>query len=172
MLAPKPEILLGGHGDPILGNEEITRRLTRLRDAIQYVHDEVVKGMNSGKDVHALMQEIKLPARFNLTESFGKVNWSVRGIYDGYAGWFDTNPASMYDTPPSKIYPDLVRLAGGPDPLVRLALQRFDEGKPVETLRLTDVVLASDPKNRPALEARVKALSYLKGHSKNFIETG
>jgi alkyl sulfatase BDS1-like metallo-beta-lactamase superfamily hydrolase len=97
VLSLKPEVVLNGHGDPIFGNEEITRRLTRYRDAVQYVHDEVVKGMNSGKDVFTLMQEIKLPAKFNLSESFGKVSWSVRGIYDGYAGWFDTNPASMYE---------------------------------------------------------------------------
>ena len=51
VLALKPEIVLNGHGDPIMGNAEITRRLTRYRDAIQYVHDEVVKGMNAGKDV-------------------------------------------------------------------------------------------------------------------------
>ena len=172
VLALKPEVVLSGHGEPITGNAEITRRLTRFRDAIQYVHDETVKGMNSGKDVFTLMQEIKLPSKFNLTESFGKVSWSVRGIYDGYAGWFDMNPATMYETPPSAVYPDLVRLAGGPDPVVRLALEKLEAGKPVETLHLTDVVLAADQNNRPALEARLKALSYLREHTENYIEAG
>ena len=91
VLVLKPDVLLSGHGDPIVGNPEITRRLIRFRNAIQYIHDEVVKGMNSGKDVFTLMREIKLPASFDMTESFGKVSWSVRGIYDGYAGWFDMN---------------------------------------------------------------------------------
>jgi alkyl sulfatase BDS1-like metallo-beta-lactamase superfamily hydrolase len=172
VLALKPEIVLSGHGDPIIGNAEITRRLTRYRDAIQYVHDEVVKGMNSGKDVFTLMREIKLPASFDLTESFGKVSWSVRGIYDGYAGWFDLNPATMYELPPSSVYPDLVRLAGGPDPIVRLALENVEAGKPVEALHLTDVVLASDQNNRAALEARLKALSILQARSQNFVEDG
>src|SRR5215468_505519 len=52
VLALKPEIVLNGHGDPIVGNAEVTRRLKRYRDAIQYVHDETVKGMNAGKDVY------------------------------------------------------------------------------------------------------------------------
>ncbi len=172
VLALKPEIVLSGHGEPINGNAEITRRLTRYRDAIQYVHDEVVKGMNSGKDVFTLMQEIKLPAKFDLTESFGKVSWSVRGIYDGYAGWFDLNPSTMYELPASSVYPDLVRLAGGPDPLVRLALEKLDAGKPVETLHLTDVVLASDRSNSAALGARLKALEYLREHTENYVEAG
>ena len=172
VLALKPEIVLNGHGGPIIGNAEITRRLTRFRDAIQYVHDEVVKGMNSGKDVYALMQEIKLPPSYNLSESFGKVSWSVRGIYDGYAGWFDTNPVTMYETPPTSIYPDLVKLAGGPEPVVQMALQKIADGKPVEALHLTDVVLAYDSNNAPALNARLKALDYLEQRCQNFIEEG
>ena len=168
----KPEVLLMGHGEPIFGNAEITRRLTRFRNAIQYVHDETVKGMNSGKDVFTLMREIKLPASYDLTESFGKVSWSVRGIYDGYAGWFDANPSTMYELPPSSVYPDLVKLAGGPEPLVRLALERLAAGKPVEALHLTDVVLAYDQNNKAALGARLKALDYLKERCENFIEDG
>jgi alkyl sulfatase BDS1-like metallo-beta-lactamase superfamily hydrolase len=171
VLALKPEIVLSGHGDPIIGNAEITRRLTRFRNAIQYVHDEVVKGMNSGKDVFTLMREIELPPSVDLSESFGKVSWSVRGIYDGYAGWFDMNPSTMYELPPSAVYPDLVKLAGGPEPVVRLALDKLEAGKPVEALHLTDVVLAYDGNNRSALEARLKALDYLREHSENYIET-
>jgi alkyl sulfatase BDS1-like metallo-beta-lactamase superfamily hydrolase len=172
VLELKPEIVLNGHGDPIFSNAEITRRLTRYRDAIQYVHDEVVKGMNAGKDVYTLMQEIKLPASFNLTESFGKVSWSVRGIYDGYAGWYDTNPSTMYETPPASVYPDLVKLAGGPDAVVKLALEKVGAGKPVEALHLTDVVLASDAGNSGALEARIKAFKYLQDRCQNFVEEG
>ena len=79
------------------------------------------------------MQEIKLPTRFDLTESFGKVSWSVPGIYDGYAGWFDMNPSTMYETPPFSVYSDLVKLAGGPEPVVRLALESL---RPVNRSRL------------------------------------
>jgi len=172
VLALKPEVVLNGHGEPILGNQEITRRLTRYRDAIQYVHDAVVKGMNSGKDVFTLMQEIRLPPSFNLSESFGKVSWSVRGIYDGYAGWFDMNPSTMYELPPSSVYPDLVKAAGGPEPVVRLALEKLEAGKPVEALHLTDVVLAYDQKNNAALGARLKALNYLRERCENYVEAG
>lgn len=172
VLALKPEIVLSGHGEPIVGNAEITRRLTRYRDAIQYVHDETVKGMNAGKDVFTLMQEIKLPSQYDLTQVFGKVSWSVRGIYDGYAGWYDGNPASMYETPPSSVYPDLVKLAGGPEPLAQLALKKIEAGKPVEALHLTDVILAYDPKSVPALNARIKAMQYLQQHTQNRVESG
>lgn len=128
--------------------------------------------MNSGKDVFTLMQEIKLPERFNLSESFGKVSWSVRGIYDGYTGWFDENPASMYAVPLSAAYPDLVKLAGGSKPIVQLALDKLKQEKPVEALHLIDIVLASEPNDPDALAARLQALNYLEDRSQNFIEDG
>lgn len=172
VLALKPEVVLNGHGDPIFGNQEITRRLKRYRDAIQYIHDETVKGMDAGKDVFTLMKEIKLPASYDLSQIFGKVSWSVRGIYDGYAGWFDANPTSMYEVPVTSVYPDLVKLAGGPEPVVRAALEKLESKEPVEALHLTDVVLTSDPKNAAALNARIKALEYLRDRCENAVEDG
>ncbi len=168
----KPELVLPSHGAAIRGNDEITRRLTRYRDAILYVHDAVVKGMNAGKDVYTLMREIKLPAELDIGESYGKISWSVRGIYDGYAGWFDLNPAEMYETPASGVYGDLVKLAGGPDVVVKLATLRLSEGKPAEALRLTDAALAADPRNRAALDAKLKTLEQLVRECKNSNERG
>lgn len=171
-LALGPEILLPSHGPPVRGKEEIVRRLTRHRDAIQYVHDETVRGMNEGKDVYALMREIHLPRELDVGEAYGKLTWSVRGIYEGYAGWFDMNPATMYPAPPSSIYPDLVRLAGGPDAVARAAGERVQKGEAAEALRLTDAALAVDPVNRPALQVRLNALQSLLDQCHNSNERG
>jgi alkyl sulfatase BDS1-like metallo-beta-lactamase superfamily hydrolase len=172
VLALKPEIVLPSHGLPIRGHAEISRQLTRYRDAIQYVHDETVKGMNAGKDVWTLMREIKLPPALDVGESYGKLSWSVRGIYEGYVGWFDLNPATMYETPASAIYPDLVKLAGGPDAVAKLALERAQAGQAVEALHLSEVALAAEAAHRVALEARLKALETLRERCRNSNERG
>lgn len=172
VLALKPEMVLPSHGLPIRGNDEVTRRLTRYRDAILYVHDEVVKGMNAGKDVYTLMREIKLPSALAVGESYGKLTWSIRGIYEGYVGWFDLNPATMYETPASSVYPELIKLAGGPDAVASLAGERLQAGDAVAALHLTGIALAADPKNRKSLEARLKALEILRGRCKNTNERG
>jgi alkyl sulfatase BDS1-like metallo-beta-lactamase superfamily hydrolase len=170
VLALRPEILLPSHGLPVRGNSEITRQLTRYRDAIQYVHDAVVKGMNAGKDVFTLMREIHLPQELDVGEAYGRLTWSIRGIYEGYAGWFDLNPATMYDQPAASIFPDLTSQAGGPDSLARLAQERLEGGRPVEALHLTNVVLAAAPAHAQALEIRLKVLETLKAQSVNTIE--
>jgi alkyl sulfatase BDS1-like metallo-beta-lactamase superfamily hydrolase len=172
VLSWKPEILLPSHGPVLSGNAEITARVTKYRDAIVYVHDAVVKGMNEGKDVYTLMREIELPERLNVGEGYGKLTWSIRGIYEGYAGWFDLNPATMYTAPPSSPYADLVKMAGGPDPVVARALEVLRAGQAAESLRLIDAALAADASHRGAWEARLKALEYLRDRSKNTNEQG
>jgi alkyl sulfatase BDS1-like metallo-beta-lactamase superfamily hydrolase len=172
VLALKPELVLPSHGQPIVGNAQVTRRLTQYRDAIQHVHDEVVKGMNAGKDVFTLMREIKLPPDLNVGESYGNLIWSIRGIYEGYAGWFDLSPATMYDHPPASVHSDVVRLAGGPDGIANLAMERALGGREVEALHLTDIALTADPNHRRALEVRLKALEALRDRSKNSNERG
>jgi alkyl sulfatase BDS1-like metallo-beta-lactamase superfamily hydrolase len=170
VLSWKPELLLPSHGPVTSGGAEIQKQVTKYRDAILYVHDAVVKGMNDGKDVYTLMREIKLPENLDVGEGYGKLTWSIRGIYEGYAGWFDLNPATMYTAPPTSPYADLVKLAGGPDRVVTRALEVLRTGQAPEALRLTDAALAADPANRGALEARLKALEVLRDLSKNSNE--
>lgn len=172
VLAWKPEILVSGHSPAIVGKEKIAHTLTRYRDAILYVHDETVKGMNEGKNVHTLMREITLPEELKQDEKYGSVKWSVRGIYEGYAGWFDGNPANMYSQPASEIYPELVAMAGGPTVVAQQAQQRLNDGEILLGLHMADMALAADADNRTALEVRLAALEQLVKKSKNAIELG
>jgi alkyl sulfatase BDS1-like metallo-beta-lactamase superfamily hydrolase len=168
----KPELLLPSHGQVVRGNSKIARTLTQYRDAIQYVHDATVKGMNGGKDVYTLMREIKLPKELEVGESYGKLTWSIRGIYEGYAGWFDLQPETLFETPVSTVYPDLVRLAGGPDAIVKLAREKMTAGHTVEALDLTGMALAADPANQAALAMRLQVLEKLNAESNNTNERG
>lgn len=166
-----PELLLPGHGEPVVGREEVRRSLQKYRDAILYVHDAVVAGMNAGKDVYTLMREVRLPEALALPEEFGRVSWSVRGIVDGYAGWFDGNPASMYTDPTSSACPELVALAGGPDSVAARAHAILDGGDAVRALHLADMALTASPAHRGALEVRLVALQALRAASHNYIES-
>lgn len=172
VLALGPEILLPSHGRPIHGNAAITTALTRYRDAILHVHDAVVAGMNAGKDVFTLMREIRLPAELDVGEGYGNLIWSIRGIYEGYAGWFDGNPSTMYDEPPGAVYPEVVSLAGGPDTISARAAVLLAEGQPVRALHLADMALAADAGHRGALEVRIAALEALRARSVNSNERG
>jgi len=94
------------------------------------------------------------------------------GIYEGYAGWFDGNPATMYETPASSAFPDLIKLAGGPDRVAELALERVKAGQFVESLHLSAAALAADSKHAAAIEVRLAALKALRQRSRNSNESG
>jgi glyoxylase-like metal-dependent hydrolase (beta-lactamase superfamily II) len=168
-LSLEPEILLPGHDEPVLGKGLIRRKLSEYRDAIRYVHDEVVKGMNQGKDVFTLMREIKLPPASKVGQFYGRVSWSVRGIFEGYAGWFDENPANMYEQPPASVYREIAGLCGSAA-LVAKAGELLKNGNEVGVLHLTDVALAAAADNQAALEIRLQALKQLRAKSRNGIE--
>ena len=161
-----------GHGPSLKGNDEITAKLSRQRDAILYVHDATVEGMNAGKSVYTLMHEIKLPEQLQVSEHYGSVAWGVRGIYQGYVGWFDGDPATMYATPPSDAYPEIVALAGGAEKVATHAAKLVRGGQHLQALHLADMALAADQNNVRALQARLDALKALHSVSENGIERG
>ena len=171
ILELKPEILLPSHGMPVYGSAEIARQLTQYRDAIVYVHDETVKGMAAGKDRYTLMKDIKLPPELELGEGYGRVDWSVRGIYEGYIGFFDNKVETMYPIPPWAVYPDMVALAGGPEPVIMRARALIGEDKAVEALHLIHMALTADPNHQDALKTKIEALSQLLREANNpFID--
>lgn len=172
VLSWRPDLLLPGHGEALTGSDRIAAQLSRFRDAIRYVHDETLRGMNEGKGVFQLMQEIKLPPALQIDEGYGTVAWSVRGIYEGYAGWFDGNPSNMYATPPSAVYPTLVEMAGGADAVAKRARAMIGKSEFIKGLHLADIALEADPHNKAGLRARLAALEALERRSKNSNERG
>jgi len=168
-LSHNPEYFLPGHGAPVVSKNVINKTVTNFRDMIHYIYDETIKGINEGKDVYTLMQEIKVPDKYTIRPYFGKVAWTVRGVYHENIGWFDENPASMYKLPVSSIYTELVEISGA-ETIIKKAGQLFDKKEYVKVLHLTDIVLKSNPNNKDANEIRQKALKALKTRPYNYIE--
>ncbi|MBT4159669.1 MAG: MBL fold metallo-hydrolase [Gammaproteobacteria bacterium] len=166
--ALKPEILITGHGDPIRGADLLQEKLVHLRDAVQFIHDYTIDGMNAGKDVYTLMRDIQLPDGLELGQGHGKIAWAVRGIFTYYNGWYDrTNLADMYHLPLRAMGRDLIELGGGPDGFVERAGDYVKEGEPLEALHLTDLVLQVEDDHRGALAVRKEALEILLDWSGN-----
>ncbi len=167
----EPECLLTGHFEPIRGRELIQRELVRLRDAVLFLHDETVKGMNAGRDVHTLMRTIELPPELDVGQGYGKVAWNVRAIWENYAGWFHHRSTSeLYPVPPAAAFADLVELAGA-EALVTRARRHLEAGETVEALQLSEIVLSVDNAHVDARVVALGAHEALLARSVNFWET-
>lgn len=165
----EPETILYGHHEPIVGGELIATELRVLRDAIIYVHDETVKGMNAGLDVNTLMADIQLPPELEVGEGYGKVSWSVRAIWENYAGWFmHESTTELYSQPRRIIHEDLIELIGDANVIVKRAQLKVDEKKYTEALHLLDIIVLHQSYSSDAVAVAIAAHEGLLGDSKNF----
>jgi alkyl sulfatase BDS1-like metallo-beta-lactamase superfamily hydrolase len=155
LIALDAEILVPSHRDHIVGKEAIRAGLTLIRDATQYVHDEVIAGMNAGKSVYQLMKEIRLPPELELTQEHGLVSWGVRSIWEYYATWFHfDSPTELYPIPARDIYADLAELAGV-ETLLEKANKHLSQHEPVHALHFLEVIIAKEPGNVRAIEGQL-----------------
>jgi alkyl sulfatase BDS1-like metallo-beta-lactamase superfamily hydrolase len=168
----EPEMILYGHHEPITGAELIHAEVTAYRDAILYVHDEVVKGMNAGKALHTLQSEIQLPPECEIGQGYGKISWSIRAIWENYAGWFKhQSTTELYNVPQKSVYADLVDLAGA-DSLITRAREKTAAGLHEEALHLLDILLGAAPDNAAAKLLAIEVHEALLVQAKTFCTTG
>jgi alkyl sulfatase BDS1-like metallo-beta-lactamase superfamily hydrolase len=161
MIALEPEMIVPSHFSPTRGKDKILAGFTRIRDAVQYVHDEVIAGMNAGKTVYELMEEIRLPPELELTQGHGRVSWGVKSIWEYYATWFHFDSTTeLYPVPARYVYGEVVELAGG-EALVSKAREHLEKDQPVHALHFLEMALSGNGNSRSALETRLDALSML-----------
>lgn len=166
------EIILYGHHAPVVGGNLIKTEVTAIRDAVLYVHDETIQGMNEGKDLSTLMQEIEVPAECEVGQGYGKVSWSVRAIWENYAGWFHhKSTTELYSVSQSSVHADLIELAGV-DALLERAQQKFDAGHAEQALHLLDIVLTSQPDCDEAKTLAITVHQKLLSEADNFWLNG
>ena len=67
----RPDVLVTGRHDAIVGADLIERSLERLHEAVTYVHDRTLEGFNAGTDVWTLMREIELPPELRVGQGGG-----------------------------------------------------------------------------------------------------
>jgi len=172
--ALEAEVLITGHFEPIVGKQLIRDCLDRLEAAVQFIHTQTLKGMNAGKDIFTLMQEVQLPTHLQVGEGYGKVSWAVRTIWESYMGWFKAkNTSELYATQVKAAYIELVKLSGIQNVLA-CAQQKLSSNDIETALLLCEATLAAEPKHQSALQLSLdchRALLARAGDS-NFWESG
>ncbi len=165
MLAEKPIHAVPGHTLPLIGEEETTEVLTNYRDAIEYVFNATIAGVNKGLAPNELVHQVKLPpelaSKDYLREFYGNVEWGVRAIFSGTMGWFDGNPTHLFSLPPAEDAKRIASLAGGVKQLATRARQALDEGDAQWCAQLCDHLIALDPKARDPKLLKAVALEIL-----------
>ncbi len=165
MRALRPKFLVPSHTFSVSGEDEIYNLLTTYRDAIQLVHDQTVRFMNRGFSPDEIVRKVRLPAALAehpyLQELYGTVEWSVKGTYAGYIGWFNGDPVQLSPVTPKERAQKLVELAGGVGPMANMAEHAMDQGDAKWALELASHIFLLNPDHERAKAIRLRALKSL-----------
>ena len=165
------EYMVPCHTRPIAGAENIEAILTDYRDAIQYVHDQAIRGMNMGLTPDELAETVKLPQHLAeapyLQPFYGKVSWSVRSMFSGNLGWFDGDSATLQPLSRRKQAALMAELAGGSAHLLAITRDKLKDGEYQAALELSGHLIQLDPEAAAARDIRVRALTALAEREQN-----
>lgn len=141
--------LVPGHTLPVLGEKKVQQVLTDYRDAVRFVHDKTVEGMNKGLTPDQLVEYVILPEHLAdkdyLQPFYGNVEFGVRTIFNFYLGWFDGNPTTLFRLTPKAEAERMAKLAGGKDKLEAAARKALKDDDPQWAAQLADYLIVLDP---------------------------
>ncbi len=127
-----PELLLPAHGLPIEGRDRITRVLTEIAEALEYLVAEVVGMMNAGEVLDTIVHSVSVPddvlAKPYLRPLYDEPEFVVRNIWRQFGGWWDGAPSRLKPAPDAALATELAELAGGPNALIDRAMQLCEGG--------------------------------------------
>ena len=119
ILAAAPEHLLCAHGPPLSGRDAVREAVTGARDAVQFLWDQTVRGVNRGLTHGELVEFVQLPDHcddsYLTRQNYGLVEHHVRQVHTGLVGWFDGFEASLFPLPTAERCRRLVEGFGGRD---------------------------------------------------------
>ncbi len=170
----RPEILVTGRHEPIVGADLIEASLERLHDAVDYVHRTALDGFNAGTDLWTLMREIELPPELRVGQGYGKVSWAVRTFWEEYIGWFKLQSTTeLYPDTADAALAELVS-AVGTDAALERAEAALARGDAPLALRLGEAVAAFDDTHPRVRALMAGAHRYLLEHGgdESFWEHG
>ena len=169
------ENLIGAHGPPFSGQEEIKKIIINYRDTLQFLWDQTVRCANKGLTLNEAIGQIKLPTHFQehytTQQLYGVVEHHVRQIYSGLFGWFDEDEANLFPIPSPERSQRLIAGFGGIEKVRTIiddALQKDDFRWAIELsswlvrseLNDQGIADAGEPEDRKRLAAALRGIAY------------
>ena len=165
------DVAFASHHWPIWGRDEISRFLAEQRDLYGYLHDQTLRLLNKGLTGAEIAEVMEVPpaldAVWHTHGYYGSVSHNVKAIYQRYLGWYDGNPAHLWQHPPEAAAQRYARLAGGVDQLAARAREFLDEGDLRFAAELASHAVFADPGSAEARDVLAAALTRLAYGSEN-----
>lgn len=171
LFGAQTDVVFASHHWPTWGQQESLEYLSLQRDLYAYLHDQTVRMLNQGMTGPEIAEEIELPpaleAAWHTHGYYGSVSHNVKAIYQRYLGWFDGNPAHLWQHPPVEAGRRYVEFMGGAEEVVRKAQGSFDSGDFRWAAEVLSHVVFAEPDHAAARELLASTFEQLAFGSEN-----
>lgn len=158
----RPEIMIGCHGEPVVGADEAYEIMTAHRDYYAYIYNQSVRAINRGMSPDEMAASIQIPAHLDthpwLFPAYVETEYNVRGQYGGMVGWFAEDTADLHPPTDAELGGEIIAGFGGSDAVIARARAAFDSGKYNLSAKLLTYVIGAEPENGEARQLKADAL--------------
>jgi alkyl sulfatase BDS1-like metallo-beta-lactamase superfamily hydrolase len=145
------ELLLPGHGFPVIGVDRIRQALSETAELLESLVDQTLTMMNEGARLDDIVHSVAAPAhlleRPYLRPVYDDPEFVVRTIWRQYGGWWDGNPATLKPAPEAALAVEVAALTGGARRLADRARELAAAGELRLAAHLAELACLADPDN-------------------------
>jgi alkyl sulfatase BDS1-like metallo-beta-lactamase superfamily hydrolase len=165
LFAGKADVAFASHHWPTWGGEAIVEFLTAQRDLYVYLHDQTLRLLNKGHVGSEIAELVELPPgldkAWHTHGYYGSASHNIKAIYQRYLGWYDGNPAHLWQHPPAATAARYVEVIGGVNATVAKAKQYLDNGDLRFAAELASHAVFAAPEDSAARELLASVLERL-----------
>jgi alkyl sulfatase BDS1-like metallo-beta-lactamase superfamily hydrolase len=165
MFGRQSDVAFSSHHWPTWGTGEIVSYLAQQRDLYAYLHDQTLRLANQGYTGGEIAEMIEMPPELDRAWHthgyYGSASHNVKAIYQRYLGWYDANPAHLWQHPPQAAGERYVRAIGGPAAIVAKAREFAEHGDLRFAAELASHAVFADPGHEAARELLADVLERL-----------
>ncbi len=173
LFGERSDVLFAGHHWPLWGGERIVSYLRKQRDLYAYIHDQTLRLINRGLTGREIAEQLELPPslaeEWHCRGYYGSLSHNVKAVYQRYMGWFDGNPAHLWEHTPTESARRYVEFMGGAAAVLERARASYDEGDYRWVAEVVNHVVFAEPENAAARQLQADALEQLGYGSENAV---
>ena len=158
MLPLGAEILLPGHGLPILGGDRVRRALDGTARYMRSIEEQSVAAMNRGLSLDQVVQTVTPPADLAdepyLQPVYDDPSFLVRMVWRRYGGWWDGEFDTVVPAAKSEQALAWVELAGGVEQVIEAARAESAAGRHAVACHLIEAARHAAPGSAEVHRAR------------------
>lgn len=176
MAALDAELLLPGHGMPIVGRARIRQALVETAEWLESLHDQTVAMMNQGATLDEVIHTVRPPAhladRPYLRPTYDEPEFVVRNVWRLYGGWWDGVPSHLKPAPEAAQASVIAELAGGATNVAQRALGALAEDDLRLAGQLADWAYFAAPDDEQVRDARRQVYKALAADARSTMAIG